>query len=117
LQNAGLLACGYLTFGIFAFLFFVHQYIFKSDANQNNILKGPIKNKFIPKSIIRIFLLALSAIVILLPNILIKLSLINNTYALLFINIIIPMILATFLLFAGPYDYIVHQIETKIDNI
>jgi hypothetical protein len=24
LQNAGLLACGYMTFGVFAFLFFVH---------------------------------------------------------------------------------------------
>ena len=104
MQNAGLLACGYLTFGVFAFLFFVHQYIFKFNANKNNVLKGPIKNKFIQKSIIRIFLSAPSAIVILLPNLLIKLSLINSTYALLFINIIIPMIIATFLLFAGPYD-------------
>jgi hypothetical protein len=104
LQNAGLLSCGYMTFGVFSFLFYIHQPIFKCIYNKNNILEGPINNRIIAKTIIRIFLCAPSAIIVFLPNLLIKLSIINNTYALLFTNMIVPMIIASWLLFAGPYD-------------
>jgi hypothetical protein len=46
LQNACLNSCAYLTFGIFAYVFFISCKGYKCISENIEICEGPIKNNF-----------------------------------------------------------------------
>jgi len=71
--------------------------------------------EFIKKSIIKLILCIPSGIILLIPNLLIKLKHVKTAYVLLITNMIIPMILASYLLYGGFYDNMLFRIYNRFN--
>jgi len=108
LQNGTLNACGYL-FGPWAlYSVFLFRDKFTKRRIEDKWTLNP-QNKFL-QGLLRLILLLLSVALFALPAIFIKASHVGPIVV-MFTNIIIPFILASYVIVGGPYDYLVTRTE------
>lgn len=73
---------------------------------------GDTYKDFCLKGILRALIIALFGIICCLPIIFIKLEMVGSPIIIMFTNIIIPAIVGSLFLIAGPYDLIIQKLES-----